>query len=66
MARDKAFLMFIHDRLHYEHGEKETYDYMHKLRAIIRNTPEDKETPNIMSCNSLHELIEDMKKEKGT
>lgn len=44
--RDKPFLQWIHDRLQYVHGEPLNIDYMHKLRAIIQNTDEEKETPN--------------------
>ena len=46
---DKAFLMWIHDRLIFEHGENKNFDYMHKLRAIIKDTPDDKYTPNVCS-----------------
>lgn len=44
---DKKFLQWIHDRLHYQHGEKVDVDYMHKLRAIINSTPDDQITPNV-------------------
>jgi len=30
----------------YEHGENVNYDYMHRLRAIIEATPEEKHTKN--------------------
>lgn len=53
---DREFLKWIHARLAEVHGEKETYDYMHKLRAIILDTPPDKVTPNANSYNSLKEL----------
>ena len=46
---DKAFLLWIHDRLIFEHGENKNFDYMHKLRAIIKDIPEDKYTSNICS-----------------
>ncbi len=35
---DREFLMWLHSRLTAVHGEEETVDYMHKLRAIIRAT----------------------------
>lgn len=49
---DKQFLKWIHDRLKEVHGENENYDYMHKLRNIIRATPGDQETPNILRTNA--------------
>lgn len=51
--KDREFLMWLHERLEFVHGEKPTADYMHKLRAIIRATPEKLETPNLNSCNSI-------------
>ena len=45
--RDKDFLQWIHDRLEHQHGENPNYDYMSKLRAIIRATDPERETPNI-------------------
>ena len=53
--------MWLHARLEAVHGENPTFDYMHKLRAIIRNTAEETVTPNIITTNSLNEL----KKELG-
>ena len=44
---DKAFLVWIHDRLKNHHGENENVDYMHRLRAIIAATPADRCTPNV-------------------
>ena len=41
---DKALLKFLYDRLHEYYGEKPNYDYMHKLKAIIDATPEDRIT----------------------
>jgi len=43
---DKDFLIWIHNRLEFVHGELHHADYMHKLRTIIDATPEDKITPN--------------------
>jgi len=56
--KDREFLMWIHERLELIHNESPLVDYMHKLRAIIRSTPKDKETPNALSCNTLDELKE--------
>lgn len=47
--KDREFLTWIHKRLEKVHGESPNVDYMHKLRAIIRATPLDQETPNISS-----------------
>lgn len=58
---DKAFLAWIHERLEHVHGENELFDYMHKLRAIIKATPEDRITPNVYSGNSLKEFYEEGK-----
>ena len=44
--KDKKFLQWIYDRLKYVHNENEYFDYMHKLKSIIENTPKDKITPN--------------------
>jgi hypothetical protein len=45
--KDKQFLQWIHARLHCVHNENINFDYMQKLMAIIRDTPQDKCTPNI-------------------
>ena len=47
---DKSFLQWIHDRLAFVHSENKSFDYMHKLRAIIAATPDDRETVNIASA----------------
>jgi hypothetical protein len=44
--KDKRFLAWLHDRLCFVHGEAFHDDLMHKLRAIIADTPVDQETPN--------------------
>jgi len=44
---DKDFLIWLHKRLENVHNENPNYDYMHKLRAIIANTPNDRFTPNV-------------------
>jgi len=40
--KDKLFLIWLHQRLLHKHREKENYDFMCKLRAIIHECPEDK------------------------
>jgi len=58
--KDRDFLIWIHERLEYIHDESDLLDYMHKLRAIILNTPADKESVP-KCCNSMS----DLKKELG-
>lgn len=53
---DRAFLMWLHERLEHVHHESRYVDYMHKLRAIIEATPEGKYTPNSCSYDSLEQL----------
>jgi len=48
--KDKEFLLWLHDRLVYQHNENFNVDYMHRLRSIINDLPEDKETANV--CRS--------------
>lgn len=60
MVTDRDFLMWLHQRLERVHNASPTSDFMHRLRAIIRATPEDKSTPSCGTCNSLEELIRDM------
>lgn len=55
--KDKEFLCWIHERLEHVHGESPLTDYMHKLRAIIKSTPEDKETKNMGTGNNLSDII---------
>jgi hypothetical protein len=62
--KDREFLMWMHERLEKVHGERPLVDYMHKLRAIIKATPADKETPKTTCCNSLDELREELPKQK--
>ena len=45
--KDKEFLQWIHNRLKEVHKENVDVDYMHKLRAIIKDYPDDKITPNV-------------------
>lgn len=58
--KDRDFLIWIHARLHEVHGESETVDYMHKLRAIIGATDPDVITPNVGTNNSLKEFLEQL------
>lgn len=60
---DREFLIWIHEKLEDVHGEKPTLDYMHKLRAIIKNTPKNKVTPNISTFNSIDDLKSDLAKD---
>lgn len=54
---DKEFLIWLHKRLTEIHGEDELMDYMHKLRAIISTTPDDKFTTNTYTGNSLESCL---------
>ena len=58
--KDREFLMWIHERLEHVHNEDPCVDYMHKLRNIIKDTPENKRTLNIAGYNSLEDLIKDL------
>ena len=40
MLTDREFLTWLHDRLHYVHGESAHADYMHRLRLMIEKLPE--------------------------
>lgn len=51
--KDKAFLAWLHERLEFVHGESPNMDYMGKLRAIIRTTPDDRESLNNMEPVSI-------------
>lgn len=43
---DKAFLVWLHQRLEHVHHEDPQVDYMGKLRSIIAATPFHVATPN--------------------
>lgn len=58
--KDREFLVWLHSRLENVHNESPHCYYMHKLRAIIRNTPPDKYTPNMNSCNNLEDLMSEI------
>jgi len=61
--KDREFLIWIHERLQHVHKESALVDYMHKLRAIIRDYPKDKETINTgQSENSLEVLLKEIGK----
>ena len=60
--KDRDFLEWIHQRLVNVHKEDEMTDYMHKLRAIILQTPKKRETPNDgRGANSMTELRKKLK-----
>lgn len=60
METDREVLIWLHERLVKVHGEKELYDYMHRLRAIIANTPAKKKTPT--EClNGMDDLYRKLK-----
>ena len=63
--KDQEFLMWLHSRLTEVHGESPIVDYMHKLRAIIKFTPPQRESPNSASSNSLHDLRCDLNKQEN-
>lgn len=46
---DREFLIWLHERLTNIHGESECMDYMHRLRAIIANIPENQRSPAVQS-----------------
>jgi len=53
---DREFLIWIHCRLTDVYGESPLIDWLHKLRAIIKHTPPEKNTPDIGSGNSIKDL----------
>ena len=50
---DREFLIWLHDRLEFVHGEAPMKDYMHKLRAIIRDTPKKRISLNTNTGNGI-------------
>lgn len=46
--KDREFLIWLHNRLRFQHEEHPNMDYMYRLRSIIAATPPEKETPNTM------------------
>ena len=59
--RDREFLIWLHTRLEHVHHERPIVDYMHKLRSIIRNIPEDQDSPNLDIFNSMEQLEKSLK-----
>jgi len=51
--KDKLFLIWLHQRLLNKHRENEQYDFMHKLRSIIHEYPEDKVSTVPMTPNEI-------------
>jgi hypothetical protein len=43
-VKDKPFLEWLASRLVNVYGESEYVDFVHKLRAIAKATPDDQET----------------------
>lgn len=56
VMKDREFLIWLHERLKYVHGDSPHIDFMHKLRNIIISYPKDKEIPNISCANSLEDI----------
>lgn len=42
--KDREFLIWLHERLEYIHGESPLVDYMRKLRGIIMSVQPDQES----------------------
>lgn len=62
---DRAFLLWIHERLAHVHGESELLGYMHKLRCIIAAIPEGQNTPNDgRGGNGYDDLVKRLKGER--
>ena len=61
--KDRAFLIWLHERLTRVHKENPHVDYMHKLRAIIKATKQTQETPNKDTGNCIKDIMtkQDMK-----
>ena len=62
IMKDQTFLIWLHEHLEMVHGENPCFDYMHKLRALIKTTPKDKYTPNTLTFSNLDELIKDLER----
>ena len=57
--KDKEFLQWIYDRMHYVHGESEYVDYMLKLKCVIEATDPEQLTPNIMHTTKYGNFFEE-------
>ena len=55
METDRQMLIWFHERLVHKYGESELFDYMHRLRQIIRATDRRK-TSRKGIANSLDDL----------
>ncbi len=53
---DKQFLIWLHERLVYQHKEDPLYDYMYKLRSIINAIPKDQFTSNSLKFYSIDKV----------
>ena len=59
METDREILTWFHERLVHRYGESELYDYMHRLRAIIRATGKTA-THRKGGCNTLKAMQKEM------
>ena len=54
---DRDFLCWLHERLEHVYGDHPLVSHMHKLRAIIAETPPNRDTQSMChGKNSLEEL----------
>lgn len=56
---DREHLTWIHERLVLVHGESPYYDYMHRLRAVIKGLPPDKASPPACS-NGMPDFLREL------
>lgn len=62
METDREVLLWFHQRLVNQYNESELYDYMRRLRAIIKTTKSNKISRETKTCNnSLEELGTELK-----
>ncbi len=62
MESDREILLWFHQRLVNQYNESELYDYMRRLRAIIKATKPNKISQKTKTCNnSLKELSGELK-----
>jgi len=54
--KDKEFMIWIHERLVGIYGENPLYDYMHKLRAIIKDIPPEQDTKASQGGNNIEDV----------